>query len=483
MSPKTPKTADVIVVGGGTSGCVAAIAAARTGADTLLVERYGFLGGTATFGNPFHGFMDGHGKLVVRGIPDEIVRRLVAEGGSPGHLRGMQWGPGAPPGIEYTVTPYDHELIKVVLIKMCEESGVRMLLHAFLAGTILEGDRVRGASVQTKSARRDLLADVVVDATADGDVAAQAGAEFDYGGQAGEVQNVTLLFKVGNVDVDRALEGLKAGNTPLKGWGTWHNKVTMGPRLGENEPSVLSFQARVSARLGGEKDAERVIILALSSYRKGEAILNLTRTTGINGTSDEDLTRAELEERKKAVEAVKALREEKVPGFENCYLLTTAPQVGIRESRRIVGEYILTKEDVLEGRKFPDGIARGAYPIDIHDPKGGPHYFHFIKDGDSYDIPYRCLVPKRVEHLLISGRAVSCDHDALGSVRNQATVAAIGHAAGTAAALAARQGIAPRQVNANALRQKLAEQGTFIEPVPLEEAPPIAARLPSPKAR
>jgi hypothetical protein len=477
------KAADVIVVGGGTSGCVAAIAAARTGADTLLVERYGFLGGTATFGNPFHGFMDGHGNLVVRGIPDEIVQRLVAEGGSPGHIRGMQWGPGAPPGIEYTVTPYDHELIKYVLITLCEEAGVRMLLHAFLAGTIVEGDRVRGVTVVTKSGRRDLLADVAVDATADGDVAAQAGAEFHYGGREGEVQNVTLLFKVGNVDLDRALEGLKAGNTPLKGWGTWHNKVTMGPRLGESKPSVLSFQSRVSARLGGEKEAERVIILSLSSYRKGEAVLNLTRTTGINGTSDEDLTRAELEERKKAVEAVKALREQQVPGFENCYLLTTAPQVGIRESRRIVGEYVLTKEDVLAGRKFPDGIARGAYPIDIHDPKGGPHYFHFIKDGDSYDIPYRCLVPKRVERLLISGRAVSCDHDALGSVRNQATVAAIGHAAGAAAALAAKQGIAPRQLSPVALRRTLVEQGAFIEPVPPQEIPPMAARVPFSKTR
>jgi hypothetical protein len=473
VSSEAGKTADVIVVGGGTSGCVAAIAAARTGASTLLVERYGYLGGTATFGNPFHGFMDGHGKLVVRGIPDEIIQRLAAEGGSPGHLRGMQWGPGAPAGIEYTVTPYDHELIKYVLIKLCEESGVRMLLHAFLAETLMDGNRVRGVAVQTKSGRRELTADVVVDATADGDVAARAGAAFDYGGQDGEVQNVTLLFKVGNIDVDRALEALKAGNTQLKGWGTWHNKVKIGPRLGETEPAVLGFQARVSARLAGEKDAERTIILAIASYRKGEAILNLTRTTGIDGTSDEDLTRAELEERKKAVEAVKALRADKVPGFEDCYLLTTSPQVGIRESRRIVGEYVLTRDDVLDGRKFADGIARGAYPIDIHDPKGGPHYFHFIKDGDSYDIPYRCLVPKEVEGLLISGRAVSCDHDALGSVRNQATVAAIGHAAGTAAAMAAKQGVAPRQLSPEALQRMLAAQGAFIEPVAAEQAQPI----------
>ena len=358
-----------------------------------------------------------------------------------------------------------------------------MLLHAFLSEVVMDGERVRGVIVQTKSGRRELLAEVVVDATADGDVAALAGGEFDYGGTEGEVQNVTVLFKVGNVDVNRALEALKAGNTPLQGWSTWHNKVQYGPRFGETEASVLGFQARVSAHLGGESDADRNIIMAVCAYRSGEAILNLTRTTNIDGTSDEDLTRAELEERKKVVEAVKALREEKVPGFENCYLLSTAPQVGIRESRRIRGEYTLTREDVLEGRKFPDGIGRGAYPIDIHDPKGGPHFFHFIKDGGSYDIPYRCLVPKRTEGLVISGRAVSCDHDALGSVRNQATVAAIGQAAGVAAALSAKEGVSPRELAIDRLRVGLLAQGAYLgdeSPIP---AQPLAAPLPTKKIR
>lgn len=456
-------SADVIVVGGGTSGCIAAIAAARTGADTLLVERYGFLGGTATLGNPFHGFMDGHGKLVVRGIADEVIQRLVAEEGSPGHLRHMKWGPDAPPGIEYSVTPYDHELLKYVLIKMCEESGVRLLLHAFLTGAIADAKGVHGVTVYTKSGRRDLSAKVVVDASGDGDVAAFAGAEFDYGGDQGQVQNVTLLFRLGNVDADRALAALQAGNTALQGWGTWHNKVTYGPRLGETETSMLGFQARVSAALGGETDAERKIILAISSIRKGQAMVNLTRTTNIDGTSDADLTRAEVEERKKAVEAVKALRRQKVPGFEDCYLLSTAVQVGIRESRRIVGEYVLTKDDVLACARFPDGIARGAYPIDIHDPKGGPHYFTFLKDGGSYDVPYRCLVPKRLDKLVISGRAVSCDHEALGTVRQQATTAGIGHAAGTAAALAVKHGVTPRRVDPVLLRRTLIEQKAYLE--------------------
>lgn len=464
MAPNRNNSADVVVVGGGTSGCIAAIAAARTGADTLLVERYGFLGGSATLGNPYHGFMDGHGTLVVRGIADEMVQRLVAEGGSPGHLRHMKWGPGAPSGIEYSATPYDHEMLKYVLIMMCEESGVRLLLHAFLTDTISSANELGGVIVYTKSGRRDLLAKVVVDATGDGDVAALAGAEFDYGGDQGQVQNVSLLFRLGNVDADRALAALQAGDSPLQGWGTWHNKVTYGVRLGETETSMLGFQASVNADLGGETDGERKIILAFHTIRKGHASVNLTRTTNINGTSDEDLTRAEVEERKKAVAAVRALRQQKVPGFENCYLLSTAVQVGIRESRRIVGEYTLTKDDVLACARFPDGVSRGAYPIDIHDPKGGPHQFTFLKNGGSYDIPYRSLLPKRIDNLVIAGRAVSCDHEALGTVRQQATVAGIGHAAGTAAALAVkRNNVAPRNLDPVLLRRTLIEQKAYLE--------------------
>jgi len=156
------------------------------------------------------------------------------------------------------------------------------------------------------------------------------------------------------------------------------------------------------------------------------------------------------------------MREDKLPGFENAYVMWTSPQVGIREGRRIVGEYVLTAEDVLGGRTFPDGIAKGAYPADIHDPKGGPHSFRFIKDGGSYDVPYRCLVPKGIENLLVAGRAVSCDHVALGSVRLQATVVAIGHAAGAAAALAVKRGVSPRHVPVDELQRTLVAQGAYL---------------------
>jgi hypothetical protein len=383
----------------------------------------------------------------------------------------MSWGPNVPAEIEYCYLPYDHEMVKYMLVKMCEEAGVRLLLHAFLDHAIVRGQTLQGVDVLTKDGHRQLLTGVTVDATGDGDVAVSAGAEFQYGDEEGMPQNATLLFKVGGVDLDRALEALKNGNTPLQGWGEWHNKVKIGPRLGEKELSILGFQARVSARYGGEKDRERIIIMSINSYRKGEAFLNLTRTTNINPNNPEDLTRAEVEERKKAYEAVKAMREDKLPGFENAYVMWTSPQVGIREGRRIVGEYVLSAEDVIEGRIFADGIAKGAYPADIHDPKGGPHSFRFIKEGGSYDIPYRCLIPLRIDNLLIAGRAVSCDHIALGSVRLQATVGAIGHAAGTAAAMSVKQGIAPRHLNINTLRSTLVEQGAYLE-APLPVPPP-----------
>ncbi len=466
------RRADVLVVGGGTSGCVAAIAAARTGADTLLVERYGFLGGTATFGNPSHGGMDGHGNIVARGIADEIVQRMIAEGGSVGYQRGVPWGPGSPEGIEYSYIQYDHELLKYVLVEMCEEAGVRLLLHSFLDRALMDGNRLVGVDVLTKSGHRELLGAVVVDGTGDGDVAAAAGAEFQYGDAEGMVQNVTLLFKVGGVDLDRALEALKVGNI-LHGYGTSHNKIKFG-RFIDGTPGLLGFQARIRARFGGEPDVERDIVLACSAYRPGQVNLNFTRTTGIDPTDPDDLTRAEVQERRKAFAAVKALRAE-VPGFEMCYMLSSAVQVGVRESRRIVGGYILTQDDVLQGRKFADCVAKGAYPIDIHDPQGGPHTFQFIKDGGSYDIPYRCLVPRRVDGLLIAGRAVSCDHAALGSVRNQSTVGAIGHAAGTAAAMAAREGVAPRQLDVEVLRQTLRAQGAYVDAPAEAEAPPPTA--------
>jgi hypothetical protein len=187
----------------------------------------------------------------------------------------------------------------------------------------------------------------------------------------------------------------------------------------------------------------------------------MTRTVGIDPTNVDDLTRAEIAERKNVAE-VSRLMIKNVPGFERAYLSSTSASVGARESRRLTGEYVLTVDDVLSCRRFEDGIALGAYPIDIHDPKGGKTLFSFLREGGSYNIPYRCLIPLQPENLLVAGKNISATHEAIGTARLQATVMAIGQAAGTAAAMAAKLDVSPRQLNPVALKERLKKQAALV---------------------
>ncbi len=449
---------DVAVVGGGTAGVAAAIAAARNGAKTLVVERYGFLGGTATAGNVFHGIFDCRGNQVVKGIVEELVQRMVAEGGSQGHLRGGQWGPTAPPEYEYCQTPYDLETFKYVVLKMAEEAGVEFLFHSFFAGAVVDGSRLSRIAVQNKSGRSEIEAKAFVDCTGDGDAAVAAGVPFAFGREDGLAQNVTLLFTVAGVDFDQIVEYSRR-NERIRTWGEWHSRAMRARKLDEDGESYVSLSGKVI--LDPELDGGRQLSCGFRSVRRGELRLNVTRTVGIDATRAEELSRAEVEERKKVYETVQALRRY-VPGFEKAYLASTAVEVGVRESRRILGDYLLSTEDVLEGRRFEDGIARGAYPIDIHDPKGGHVTHTFIKNGEFYDIPYRCLLPQGIEGLLVAGRCISTSHEAQGTTRQMPTVMAMGEAAGTAAALAVRTGVTPRGLRVELLRQTLTEQGASV---------------------
>lgn len=450
--------ADVVVVGGGTAGVAAAIAAARNGASTLVVEKNGFLGGTATAGNVFHGFFDCRGRQVVKGIAQELVGRIVEEGGSPGHVCGGQWGPDAPPDFIYCQTPYDLEVLKYVVIKMAEESGVHTLLHTFLSGAIVEDGLLGRVQVVNKSGPSEIEAKVFVDCSGDADLAALAGVPFEFGRVDGLVQNVTLLFTVAGVDFDRVVEYSKDSER-IRTWGEWHSRGMRGRKLGEDQESWVSLSGKINVEPDGQPG--KFLSCGFRALRPGELRLNVTRTTGIDATKAEDLTQAEISERKNAYEFVKKLRQN-LPGFEKAYLYSTAVEVGVRESRRIVGEYQLSARDVLEGRGFEDGIARGAYTMDIHDPMGGHVVHTFIKDGGSYQIPYRCLVPIGVEGLLVAGRCISVSHEALGSTRQMPTCMALGEAAGTAAALSVREGVWTRELDPQLLRQALLRQGADV---------------------
>ncbi|MEA3401195.1 MAG: FAD-dependent oxidoreductase [Armatimonadota bacterium] len=409
--------AEVVVVGGGPGGLCAAVAAAEEGADTLLIERYGFLGGMATAGlvNPFMTWHAG-GKPIIRGLFERIIERLDDYGGWAGPRQG---------------SAFDDELLKLVADDLCEEADVRLRLHTMLAHVDTRDGRVSRIATLSKSGLQQVKGEVFIDATGDGDLAARAGAEVEIGREEdGLCQPMTLCFRMVNVDLDRV---------PSRG------DIT---------------ELYDAARERGEIDNPRENVLFFFTTHENEVHLNTTRIVKHDPTNAEDMTHAELQARRQVREMVRFLTRE-VSGFEEAWLQEIAPQIGVRESRRVMGDYVLTTEDVLAARTFDDGIARGSYCVDIHNPAGSGTVIKRLPPGEAYDIPYRCLTPRGFENLLIAARCVSCDHGAHSSLRVMPIVMAIGEAAGCAAQMALATGDV-RAVDADQLRLRLHQRGASI---------------------
>jgi hypothetical protein len=450
LPPRRVKVAaetDVLVVGGGPAGIGAALGAAAAGADVILTERYGFLGGNATAAlvMPLMSFHTqrpgpeqagatsllptdhGPGDPVVAGALATLLERLVRAGGA------------VPPSLQTGyVVPFDPEVFKLVALDLLDEAGVSFLLHAF-ATDVVGDHQVEGVVFETKSGPLVIRARATVDCTGDGDIAARAGAPFEIGRDDGLVQPMTLMFRM--VEFERAAFEAYVREHPDQ-WRGVHGL----------------WELIRKATAAGELDLPREDILFFATPHERELSVNSTRVTGALGTDVWDLTYAEWQSRRQMRQIAAFLRRY-VPGFEGAYIAQTGVNIGVRETRRIVGDYQLTADDVLHARKFPDAIARGSYPIDIHNPKGSGTVLKRLPPGESYDIPLRCLLPQRTDHLLVAGRCISGTHEAHSSYRVMPIVMATGQAAGVCAALAARSGRAPRAVRVNDLQQELLRQG------------------------
>ena len=454
---------DVIVVGAGPSGFIAAIAAARAGARTLLVERYGFLGGMPTAAmigpiSPFH-FGD---EQVIEGIPHDFVERMVAEAGSTGHVKCTNsHGNGS------YVCFYDHQVYKSVAMDMALEVGVTPLLHSFVADVLVMDRRVVGITLINKSGTRRYRGEVIVDATGDGDVAARAGAPYVIGRENdAALQPVTMMFEMANVDCVRVKKYVDDHPEDFE-WASECVPLTPLPP-GIDHPYFIAQGLRSHVESGlnsGELHLGRDTVLFLSSVRPGVLHFNSTRVVDVDVTEAHSVTRAEIDARRQVMSLSRYLTKH-VPGFENAHLSSTGSQIGVRESRHILGSHVLTADDVVRGQKFSDVIARGYFPIDIHNPKGKTGYGKNAGTWsdllDSYDIPYRCLLPRGLDGVIVAGRAISATHEAHGSLRTQGGVMAIGQAAGTAAALCARERVQPRDLDIESLQRRLEADGASL---------------------
>lgn len=442
---------DVLIAGAGPAGIGAAVACARMGVRTMLVERYGFPGGNMTTAmvNPFFTFHDMEGRRIIQGIAGEMAERMKERGFSFGHVTDLTFD-------NASMTPFDPEGAKVLLLEMLEEAGVEMLFHTWVVGVETEGRQIRSVIIENKSGRQALCPRYVVDCSGDADIAANAGVPFLKGrDKDGAMQPATLYFRVGGVDKNALRRWMKDNRSLLK------DSPSDEEIDSQKAIALLGLNTLVKAEIAAgkldEAVAPRILMYELTN---GQFSVNTSRMQNIDGTNAFDLTQAEIRLRKQVLQ-IHAFLKKHTGGFAQSYIIDTGVQVGIRETRHINGEYTLTEDDILNSRAFDDGIACGTFAIDIHPPHGKEQLF--TGSGKHvYEIPYRSLVPQGIDNLLVTGRPISATHVASGSIRVMATCMAMGQGAGVAAAMLAGECCSNREIDINGLRENLIAQGQYL---------------------
>ncbi len=436
---------DVLVCGGGPAGIIAACAAADDGLKVLLVESRSFLGGNMTIGLPILGFLGQKKNQIIYGLPQKLIDRLKARKASSEH----RYCPN-----HMSLTLVEPEAVKSVALEMVLESHVEVLLHTSVADVIKSGDQITGIITESKSGREAILAKVVIDCTGDADVAFRSGVPCEKGNSEGGMQPPTLMFCLAGVDTEKLRMSIV--NKPR----TYVTEFIPAEYFGQNHQFiVVGFKdlIKTAETAGLSIPTERTIII--TGLREGEAWINMTRVMGTDGTDAHSLTLGEIEARRQITDIQKYLISY-VPGFENAYFTKTAPFLGIRETRRLVGEYVMNRDDILSCRKFDDAIAVASYPIDLHRPNDRGCTMEWC--GDCYDIPYRSLVPKKIKGLLVAGRCISTTHEAMAAIRVMAPCMAMGEAAGRAAKAAVRDEVAVDKVDVRKLQKELVARGAYL---------------------
>ena len=422
---------NVVVLGGGFAGAAAAISAARGGASVLLVEANNCLGGAAAecLVNPFMPYHTKNGEngltVLSTGIFTEIcdeMRKLDA------YLNGTEYVPSGKP-----TSTFSEEYLKIVLQRMALGAGVKLLFHTRCVGAKVDDGRINAVTVSNKSGIYDIGAETFIDCTGDADLAALCGCPVRIGREEdGLCQPMTLCFRVSNVDV---------------------------PEFNRSKPELQKLYKQM--RSEGKIKNIREDILVFKTTSDTTLHFNSTRIVKRSPISAEDVTLAEIEVREQVFELFAFLKRH-ASGFENAVLSSTAMRIGVRESRMIDGDYVLTQDDLIECRKFEDSISACNYDIDIHNPAGSGTSHYYFKDGTYYTIPYRCLIPKGTDNLLVAGRCISSTHEAQASYRIMPTCCTLGQAAGSAAAMSLQHDGNVRKVDVKALQERLVKDGMFI---------------------
>lgn len=458
--------ADVIVVGGGLAGCSAAIAAARKGCDVLLIEQSGVLGGMATLGHvsPLDATKTRSGKSfggIMEEVINEICRLNKKYGDADADLR------QAP------------ELLKIILIKLMNEAGVKLLLHTTLTDVIRTSDSITKLILTTKAGLEGAQGKIFIDATGDGDLIARADEEYVLGSepnvfdelvatgldevhfeekngsykgyeQSGLMQPVSMMFTMGGADVNKCRH-------------LCNKKLTFADLgIDSEEFKKLDYFGTNGFEENGDlipMPQGRLHIVCAA--RRDQALVNMSRVINVDATDPVALSKAEEIAQVQMLYLVDFIIRF-VPGFENAYLINSSSTLGVRETRRLVGKYVLKGREAIECVPFEDTVAHGSYMIDIHDPSGRQKAVGGELKGDCYYIPYRCLLPKNTNNLLVCGRCISVDHVAHASTRIQGTCMLTGQAVGTAASLALKSSVSPNTVKIKELRQELIDDGVYL---------------------